>query len=195
MLTRAKVLGDRGERGDDVVIAAAADLVQRPGAVLAARPGDQRLALQGFASLLLAALRRHAAVAAPRLRLPRGASCVAPRLLLGRHDDAAARSGIGRALAGFPGAADRAPQRLVHCFAARKKRGRAAAPSECGATAGRPPRPPRMRRARKALIVPLRRMAARDRLSSTSAPNSSVSHSMAKAVIAPGPLAASSRPN
>src|SRR5262249_46609807 len=35
-------LGHRGQRADDLIIAAAADLVQRPGTVLAGRPGDQR---------------------------------------------------------------------------------------------------------------------------------------------------------
>ena len=38
-------LGDGRERADDLVVARAAHLVQRPGRVLAARPGDQRLRL------------------------------------------------------------------------------------------------------------------------------------------------------
>ena len=38
----AECVGDRGQRADHVDRAGAAHLVQRPGAVLAARPGDQR---------------------------------------------------------------------------------------------------------------------------------------------------------
>src|SRR5215831_19674773 len=39
----AECLGDGGERAHDLAVAGATRLTERPGAVLAARPGDQRL--------------------------------------------------------------------------------------------------------------------------------------------------------
>ena len=111
-------VGDRGERADDVEFAGAAHLVQRPGAVLAARPGDQRFRR---ASIVIAAR----ACGARRASRParRRAAC-SPLL---QH--AIAQRRVGRALAGFPGAADRAPQRLVQRPRRRTRRGRAPAPS------------------------------------------------------------------
>ena len=81
----AEGLGHGGERADDVVVAAAPHLVQRPGAVLAARPGDQRLA-----------------------------SSIGPR---GHRRRRGPQRRFGGAVAGFPRAADRAPQRFVRRLA------------------------------------------------------------------------------
>ena len=100
----AECARDRRQRADHFDLAGAADLVQRPGAVLAARPGDQRL--RARTARLLAALRR----LLRRLSLDLG------RRRLGLAEDAADHH-VGRAGAGFPGAADRAPQRLVRGFA------------------------------------------------------------------------------
>ena len=87
MLTRAKVSVTVVKRADDVEVAGAAHLVQRPGAVLAARPGDQRLRARlpsivltppAAARTFARAARRSCPRPAPSAR-PSGATPLPPR--------------------------------------------------------------------------------------------------------------------
>ena len=112
----AECVGDGGQRADDVVVAGAARLVQRPGAVLAARPGDQRLWRASSSSP-----RSPAAFALTA----RGCGC--SRRFFARP----AQHRVRGALARFPGAADRAPLRLVHGLAGKPDAVARAAPSGC----------------------------------------------------------------
>ncbi len=156
-------VGHGGERADNVVIAIAANFMQREGAVLAARPGDQCLWLVlAHAALRSVADARHAERHVLPLRPHVGCRCrrggafcfgaAAGASCLGdaRHDTQHPQGGIGRALARFPGAADRAVQGLVRGFARVIDAIRASAPSGCGATAGRRARPPRRRPSHRA---------------------------------------------
>src|SRR3974377_487974 len=95
-------LGHRGKRADDVIGTGTTSLVLRPGAVLAARPGDQRFRA---AHLVVPTAAARAAFAA----------CRPFFIALFQRADSAQRR-FRRARARFPGASDRAPLCFMHRF-------------------------------------------------------------------------------
>ena len=167
-------LGDGRERADDVVVAGAPHFVQRPGRVLAARPRDQRFGLCIYAARFstmpraLYALMRGGSgssscarqlTAAPAY-LPAGG---AEHAGVGSTPAPQPQRRIGGALARLPGAADRAPQRLVHRLAGEEQAvahrlHQHLAPGLAAHRRGRE------RAERPRLGVPARRMGLADRL-------------------------------